>query len=153
MFAKALGGYIAARTVFVHGPVGQAADAAPGRNQLHHHHGKFRSTYLCGLDVGGVEEAGEDVQAGAFDRVGDQCLAGDIGGLQVRLVAHGVVVVDGQQCLVAEQRHVADTRQCHRVGGHHQVQVAALQGWQWREGKTRGEVQFHLRPGAAELIH
>ncbi|MNO70417.1 hypothetical protein D3C76_612970 [compost metagenome] len=117
----------------MHRPVRQAANPAAAGHQLHHHHGHLGGAYLGGLEVGGVEEAGEDVQAVALDRVCDQGLAGDVGGFQVGLFAQGMVLVNGQHCLVAEQWYVGDTWQGHRVGGHHQVEVPPFQGRQWRE--------------------
>ncbi|MNH15860.1 hypothetical protein D3C79_754840 [compost metagenome] len=62
------------------------------------------------------------------------------------------MLVDGQHRLVPEQRHVSDTRQGHRVGSHHKVEVPPLQGRQRCERQPRRQVQFNFRPGAAKLV-
>lgn len=152
LFTEAPGRHVAARAVLVQGPVRQAADAATGGHQLHHHHGQLGYAHLRRLHVGGVEEAGEDVETIAFHRIGDQGFPLQVLRDDVRPTSQGMLVGHRQQRFVGEQWHVGDAGQLDRVGGHHQVEVTAGQGRQRREGEARGQVQFDFRPGVAELV-
>ncbi len=70
----------------------------------------------------------------------------------MRPAGQGVLVGHRQHGFIGEQRHVSDAGQLDRIGGHHQVQIAASQRRQRSEGEARGEVQLDLRPGIAELV-
>lgn len=66
-----------------------------------------------------IEGPGEDVQAVSLDRVGDQSLADDVSRSNVRIFAQGMMIIDGEHCLVPE----GDSRQAYRVRRHHEVEI------------------------------
>ncbi|MCY1411624.1 hypothetical protein D9M71_270130 [compost metagenome] len=133
-------------------PMGHAAHAATAGHQLHHHHCQFRGADLGRFDVGGFEEAGEDVQPVPFHRVGDQGFREQVFGDDIGLAGQAVLVGHREHRFISEQRYIGDPGQVHRIGGHHQVQIATGQGRQRGEGKPRGQVQLDFRPGVAELV-
>ena len=153
LLAQGGGRQQAALQIVVQRPVGQAGDASAAGHQLRDHGGEFGLAHGFRGHPGRVEEAGENIQAIAVDRVGDEGFVGQVLGLDPCPPGQGMILGDGQHRFIAEQGHVAQPQAFHRVGGDDQVEVAAAQGRQGREVKSGGDVNLHLRPSLAVGVY
>ncbi len=147
------GGDIAAAQVLLHRPVGQRGHAASAGDQLQHHRGELRGAPARGLHAGGLQEISVDVEALALDRVGDQRLPGEVGGLDPLAPGERVVGGHGQQRLVAEQRPVDQPLDLAGVGGDDQIHVAAGEGGQRLDAEAHREIHLHVGPVDAVGVH
>ena len=104
-------------------PVRHPADTTAAGDQLHHHYGQFRSTYLGWFDVGRLQKTGENVESVALHRVGDQNLGTQIFWHDKRLAGQWMLIGYREHGFVGKQRHIGQPGNFLRVGCHHQIQI------------------------------
>ncbi|MNY34913.1 hypothetical protein D3C86_1692880 [compost metagenome] len=138
--------------VVLHAPVGQRRHAAAAGYQLQHRHRQFRRAPFQ-VDARGLQHLADQVDALLGHRIGNQRFAGQVRRLQAPLVAQPVFVGDDRQDLEAEQRRHLQPALGWRLGADHHVRLAVRQQRERIGVETRHEVDFHLRPAAAELVH
>ena len=84
-----------------------------------------RGPHAVGLHSRGIEEACEYVESRPVDGVGYQQFPRDIRRFDPLLLRQRMVHRHRHLRLVAEQRKVGETALLDRIGGDHEVQVAA----------------------------